>query len=64
VGFDVEKVEVGQVFIRIPRFPLPILILPNAPYPSSSGAGTVGQVVVDVPRGLSLTPPHETKKKK
>jgi hypothetical protein len=29
----------------------------------SSGAGTVGQLVVIVPSGLSLTPPHETKKK-
>jgi hypothetical protein len=29
----------------------------------SSGAGTIGQLVTDVPNGLSLTPPHEIKKK-
>jgi hypothetical protein len=29
----------------------------------SSGAGTLGQLVADVPSGLSLTPPQETKKK-
>jgi hypothetical protein len=27
----------------------------------SSGAGTTGQLVTDVPCGLSLTPPQETK---
>jgi hypothetical protein len=27
----------------------------------SSGAGTIGQIVLDVPSGLSLTSPHETK---
>jgi hypothetical protein len=29
----------------------------------SSGAGTIGRVLADVPGGLSLTPPQETKKK-
>jgi hypothetical protein len=29
----------------------------------SSGTGTVGQVVADVPSGLSLTQPQEAKKK-
>lgn len=28
----------------------------------SSGAGAIGQLVAGVPSGLSLTPPHETKK--
>jgi hypothetical protein len=28
----------------------------------SSGAGTIDQFVADVPSGLSLTPPQETKK--
>jgi hypothetical protein len=28
----------------------------------SSGAGTIGQLVAEVPNGLSLTPPQETKK--
>jgi hypothetical protein len=26
-----------------------------------AGAGTIGQTVADVPSGLSLTPPQETK---
>jgi hypothetical protein len=29
----------------------------------SSGAGTIGQLVAEVPSGLSHTPPQETKKK-
>jgi hypothetical protein len=29
----------------------------------SSGAGTIGQLVADMPSGLSLTPNHETKNK-
>jgi hypothetical protein len=36
-------------------FLVPILILPTAPQ-SSSAAGTIGQIVIDVPSGLSLTP--------
>jgi hypothetical protein len=35
VGFVVDKVAVGQVFLRVRRFPLPILI-PTALYSSSS----------------------------
>jgi hypothetical protein len=46
--------------LRVLRFPLPILIPLTAPH--SSGAGTIGQLVADVPSGLSLTPPQETKK--
>jgi hypothetical protein len=34
VGFEVEKVAVGTVFIRVPGFPLPILIPQNASYSS------------------------------
>jgi hypothetical protein len=51
----------GAGFLRVLRFPLPILILPTAPH--SSEAGTIGQLVGGVPSGLSLTPPQETKKK-
>jgi hypothetical protein len=29
---------------------------------TSTGAGAIGQLVADVPSGLSLTPPQETKK--
>jgi hypothetical protein len=43
-------------FLRVLRFPLPILIIPTAPHPPSSGAGTIGQIVADVPSGLGLTP--------
>jgi hypothetical protein len=32
-------------------------------YPSS-GAGNLGQIMADVPNGLSLSPPEETKNKK
>jgi hypothetical protein len=37
---------------------LPI-IPPTAPHSSSCGAGTVGQIVADVPGGLSLIPTQE-----
>jgi hypothetical protein len=54
----------GGGFLRVLRFPLPILIPPTAPHSSSSsGAGTIGQLVADVPSGLSLTPLQEIKKK-
>jgi hypothetical protein len=51
----------GAGFLQVFRFPLSILIPQIVPY-SSSGAGTIGQLVADVPSGLSLTPPQETKK--
>jgi hypothetical protein len=44
------------------RYWLRILISPTTPH-SSSGAGIIGQILADVPSGLSLTPPQETKKK-
>jgi hypothetical protein len=50
----------GAGFLRVLRFPLPILIPPTTPL--SSGAGTIGQILADVPSGFSLTPPQETKK--
>jgi hypothetical protein len=53
----------GAGFLRVLRFLLPILIRPIAPQSPSSGAGTIGQLVADIPSGLSLTPPQETKKK-
>jgi hypothetical protein len=49
----------GAGFLRVLWFPLPITP-PNAPHSSSSGAGTVGQMVADMPGGISLTPPQET----
>jgi hypothetical protein len=52
---------IGVCFLRVLEFPLPILNPPNAPHPLSSGAGTVGQIVADLPSGLSPLP-HEIKK--
>jgi hypothetical protein len=45
-------------FLRVLRFPLPIHILPNAPY-LSPGVGTIGQLVADIPSGL-ITPAART----
>jgi hypothetical protein len=54
----------GEGFLRVLRFPLPILIPPTIrTCHLLSGAGTIGKIVADVPSGLSLTPPQETKKK-
>jgi hypothetical protein len=52
-------------FLRVLRFPLPILIprLLHIHYHVRSGAGTVGKLVAGVRSGLSLTPPQETKLK-
>jgi hypothetical protein len=53
-------------FLRVFRYPLLILIPPIAPQSSSSSSSIVRglyQLVVDVPSGLNLTPPQETKKK-
>jgi hypothetical protein len=40
-----RKVALGQVFLRVLQFPLPILIPP-----------TIGQIMADVPCELSLNP--------
>jgi hypothetical protein len=50
----------GAGVLRILRFPLPLFI-PLTAANLSSGAGTVGQIVADIPSGLSLTPPLEKK---
>jgi hypothetical protein len=52
----------GAGFLRVLQFSLPILIPLTASQSSSSssGAGTIGQTVADVPSGFSLTPPQET----
>jgi hypothetical protein len=50
-------------FLRVLRFPLPILIPPTAPYHHlSSRAGTIGQLLADVQSELSLTPSQKKKK--
>jgi hypothetical protein len=63
--WDMCWVRIG--FLRVLRFPLPVLIQPTLPHsPSSiSGGGRVGQIVADVRSGLSqrtqrnkkMTPP-------
>jgi hypothetical protein len=64
VGFVVVKVALGQVFFEYFGFPCQFSFhrLLHAHH-LSSGADTLGQLVADVPSGLSLTPPHENKKK-
>jgi hypothetical protein len=66
VGFVVNKVALGQVFSEYFGFPCQFSFhrLLHIHHHLSSGAGTTGQLVADVPSGLSLTPPQETKKKK
>jgi hypothetical protein len=65
VVFVVDKVALGQVFSEYFRFPCQFSFhrLLHNHHHLSSGAGTIGQLVADVPSGLSLTPSHETKKK-
>jgi hypothetical protein len=52
-----------QVFFKVPRFPLPVLIPPLLHAHLSSGAGTVGQLVADAPSGLGPPPPKKSKEK-
>jgi hypothetical protein len=54
----------GAGFLRLLRFPLPIVIPPTAPHSSSSGVGTIGQLLADIPSELSLNPSQETKEKR
>jgi hypothetical protein len=50
----------GVGFLRVIRFPLPILIPPVAPHSSFLIRGWYNRpVVADVPSGLSLTPPQK-----
>jgi hypothetical protein len=59
----VYKVSLGQVFLRVFRFPLPFSIHRMFCTHLSPEAGTIGQLVADVPSGLSITPSHEIKKR-
>jgi hypothetical protein len=63
VGYVVDKVALEQVFSEYFGFPYQfsfhrLLHIHHL----SSGAGTMGQIVADVPSGLSLTPPQEKEK--
>jgi hypothetical protein len=63
VGFVVDKVALGQVFSEHFSFSCHSFhrLLHTQHHPSF-GAGTIGQILVDVPSRLSLTPPQEAKK--
>jgi hypothetical protein len=47
----------GAGFLRVLRFPLPIIIPPISPSSKSPGAGTIGLLVTAVPSGSNWTPP-------
>jgi hypothetical protein len=68
VGFVVDKVALEQLFSEYFGFPCQFsfhrLLHIHNHHHLSSGAGTIGQLVADVPSGLSLTSPQETKKQK
>jgi hypothetical protein len=64
VGFVVDKVAFGQVSTEYFGFPYQFSYHQMLHAHISSEAGRIDQLVADVPSGLSLTPPHETKKKR
>jgi hypothetical protein len=57
VGFVVDEVTLGQVFCFPCQFPFHRLLYTH--HHLSSGAGTIGQIVADMPSGLTLTPCQE-----
>jgi hypothetical protein len=65
VGFVVDKVALGQVFSEYFGFPCKFSFqrLLHIHHHLSSDAGIIGQIVTDVPSGLSLTTHEEIKKK-
>jgi hypothetical protein len=61
VGFVVDKVTMGRVFSKYISFPYTTFHqLLHTHYNPSSRAGTIGQIVTDIPSGIRLTPPQET----
>jgi hypothetical protein len=66
VGFVLDEVALGQVFSEYFGFPCQFsfhrLLHIHHHHHHHPGAGTVGQLVADVPSGLILTQPQETKK--
>jgi hypothetical protein len=63
VGFVVDKAALGQVFSEYFGFPCRFSFHQMLHTHLSSVANTTGQLVADVPSGLSLTQPQKTKKK-
>jgi hypothetical protein len=66
MGFVVDKVPLGQVFSEYFSFPCHFSFHRMLhTHHLSSGAGTIGQLVADVPSGLSVPPrPKKLKQKK
>jgi hypothetical protein len=62
-GFVVDRVALGQVFSEYFGFSCQFSFHQLLHIHLPSGIGKIGQTVADVPSGLSLTPPKETKKK-
>jgi hypothetical protein len=62
VGFVVDEVQLGQVFTEYFGFLCQFSFHRLLHIHLSSGAGTIGQLVADVPSGLSLTHPKKLKK--
>jgi hypothetical protein len=64
VRFVMDKVALGQDFSQYFYFPCQFSFhrLLHIHHHLSSGTGTIGQLVADVPSELSPTPPQETKK--
>jgi hypothetical protein len=60
MGFLVDKVALRQVFSKYFGFPWQLSFHTHH---LSSGAGTIGQLVADVPSGLSLTTAQKNKKR-
>jgi hypothetical protein len=59
VGFVVDEVTLWQVSTEYFGFPCQFLFHQVLHNHLSSGTGTIGQLIDDVPRGLRLTPSHE-----
>jgi hypothetical protein len=59
----VDKVILGQAFSEYLGFPCQFSFHQMFHTHLSSGAGTIGQSVADVPSELSLTPPQEAENK-
>jgi hypothetical protein len=57
-----DKVALRKVFSEYSGFPCQFSFHQMLHTHLLSGAGTIGQLVADVPSGLSITPPHEIKK--
>jgi hypothetical protein len=60
VGFSVDKLALGQVYSEYFLFSCQSSFHHLLHIHPLFRAGTVGQIVTDVPSGLSLTPPHES----